>query len=446
MKMRTGRLAVFCFVVSSWGCWAGASEANALAARPTRGFTAVVGHRGDEVVVSDAEGCVVAEARAGEQDARLLQQAAELCRKGGELRIMAGEYDLKQPILLDFPCTVSGEGRGTILVPTTNDYAIRIMKTDRSPTLNDWVWGPERKTATPGLLKLCGERLYGVYVRSLAIVGNGRGKGIYLSGVTECICDDLAIHSTYDGAAIYADQTVMESEFRSIVCYVNGSIKNREGTIVVASQDGGDANNNLQFTRVHVLLPNYVGVQIGTGKPSPPRLIFFTQSFFHGWLPFERTAPYDLFLVHAADPERGIVISASRFTNAGKTNAMLHVQKGAVDLTDSILGGGTGNTVILADPNTRLSIRGNTFHHVMSGQWSLDATRADVIFAHNMLDPHGRIRMQDAATAVVTGNRFGCPEQEAIVLLPQSLSLTNDRIQMTGNVFAPVPKAPAGSW
>ena len=439
--MRTGKLAVLCLAVSSCGWWGGASAPTAAAANPTRGFTAVVAHRGEQVVLSNAEGCIVAEQKAGEADARLIQQGAELCRQGGELRIMAGQYDLKDSILLDFPCTVSGEGRTTILVPPANDYAIRIMKTDRSPTLNDWVWGPERKTATPGLLKLCGERLYGVYVRSLAIIGNGRGKGIYLSAVTECICDDLAIHSTYDGAALYLDQTVMESEFRSIVCYVNGSIKTREATIVVASQDGGDANNNLQFTRVHVLLPNYIGVQIGTDKPSPPRLIFFTQSFFHGWLPFERTAPYDLFLVHSADPERGVVISASRFTNTGKTNAMLHVEKGGVDLADSILGGGTGKTVILADPDTRLSIRGNTFHHVMAGQWSLDANRANIIFAQNMLDPGGRIRLLDALTAVVTGNRFGRPEAEAIVAEPRSQLSLKDRIEVSGNVFAPPPKA-----
>ena len=442
--MKRGRLAVLCFVVICG--WLGeASGVKATAANPTRGFTAVVGHRGDKVVLSDAEGRIVTEQKAGVQDARLIQQAAEMCRQGGELRIMAGQYDLRKSIVLDFPCTVSGEGRGTILVPPTNDYAIRIMKTDRSPTINDWVWGPERETIPQGLIKLCGERLYGVYVRSLAIVGSGRGKGIYLSGVTECICDDLAIHSTYDGAAIYADQTVMESEFRSIVCYVNGSIKNREATIVVASQDGGDPNNNLQFTRVHVLLPNYIGVQIGTDRASPPRLIFFTQSSFHGWLPLERTAPYDLFLVRALDAERGVVISASRFTNTGKTNAMLHVEQGAVDLTDSILGGGTGKTVILADPGTRVSIRGNAFHAALNCEWGLDATRADVIFAQNMLGPQGRIRLQDAGTAVVTGNQFGRPESEALVLLPESLSRTNDRIQVFGNVFAPMTKTQSRS-
>ena len=218
--------------------WSGeASETIAPAANPARGFTAVVARRGDHVVLSDSDGRIVTEKKAGEQDARLIQQAAEMCRSGGELRIMAGQYDLEKSIVLDFPCTVSGEGRGTVLVPPANDYAIRIMKTDRSPTINDWVWGPERESIPQDLINVCGERLYGVYVRSLAIVGNGRGKGIYLTGVTECICDDLAIHSTCDGAAIYADKTVMETEFRSIVCYVNGSIKNREATIVVASQD-----------------------------------------------------------------------------------------------------------------------------------------------------------------------------------------------------------------
>ena len=336
--MKTFKLAILWAAVSVCG-WSGeAAETIAPGANPARGFTAVVARRGDHVILSDSDGRIVTEKKAGEQDARLIQQAAEMCRSGGELRIMAGQYDLEKSIVLDFPCTMSGEGRGTILVPPANDYAIRIMKTDRSPTINDWVWGPERESIPPGLINLCGERLYGVYVRSLAIVGNGRGKGIYLTGVTECICDDLAIHSTYDGAAIYADKTVMETEFRSIVCYANGSIKNSEATIVVASQDDGDGNNNLQFTRVHVLIPNYIGVQIGTDKTFPPRLIFFTQSFFHGWLPFERTAPYDLFVVREADSERGIVISASRFTNTGSKNAMLHVEKGAVRLTDSILG------------------------------------------------------------------------------------------------------------
>jgi hypothetical protein len=411
-----------------------------VASNAGHGFTATVVRRGDRVVARDAEGRTVVEQKAGDEDARLIQQAAELCRGGGELRIMAGEYDLKQSIVLDFPCTVSGEGRGTILVPPANDYAIRVMKTDRSPTINDWVWGPERQSIPRWLTDLCGERLYGVYVRSLAIVGSGRGKGIYLKGVTECLCEDLAIHSTYDGAAIYADSTVMESEFRSIVCYVNGSMKNREATIVVASQDSGDANNNLQFNRVHVLLPNYVGVQIGTGRRLPPRLIFFNHAFLHGWLPLERTAPYDLFLVHEADPDRGVVISASRITNAGRDKALLNVEKGIVDLVDSSLGGGTGRAVIAAGPGSKVSIRGNAFHAIISGPWGLDADRADVVFAQNMLDAQGRIRLREVQTAVVAGNRFGRPEAEAIVAEPRSQLAMQARVQVYGNVFAPTSR------
>lgn len=435
-NMKTTRLAIVCLAAISGGR-AEAAEAKAAAAHPTRGFTAVVARRGVRVVASDADGRVVAEAKAGEADARLIQQAAELCRSGGELRIMAGEYDLKESILLDFPCTLSGEGRGTILVPPPDDYAIRILKTDRSPTINDWVWGPERSSIPKWLIDLCGERLYGVYVRSLAIMGNGRGKGIYLNGVTECICDDLAIHSTCDGAAIYADSTVMETEFRSIVCYVNGSIRNREATIVVASQDAGDSNNNLHFTRVHVLLPNYVGAQIGTDKALPPRLIFFSQSFFHGWLPLERTAPYDLLLVHAVNPDRGVVVTTSRFTAPGQASAMLHVEKGAADLTDSSLGGGAGRAIVLADPGTKVSVRGNRFHSILGGEWSLDADDADIVFAQNMLDSRGRIRLKDVRTAVVSGNRFGRPDGEAIVSEPPSQLGMKDRVQVFGNVFAP---------
>ncbi len=437
--MKPTRIVMICALVLLSDALGQAEELVQPTADPPRGFTAVVSHRGDRVTLSDSDGRLVTELRAGEDDSRLIQQGIELCRHGGELRMMAGQYDLKTPLVLDFPCTLSGDGRGTVLVPPPNDYAIRIVKTDRSPTINDWVWGPERDSIPQDLIKVCGERLYGVYVRSLAIVGHGRGKGIYLAGVTECICAELAIHSTYDGAAIYADRTVMESEFRSIVCYGNGSIENREATIVVASQDDGDSNNNLQFTRVHVLLPNYIGVQIGTDKSCPPRLIFFTQSFFHGWLPFERTAPYDLFVVHHADPERSIAISASRFTNTGRKNAMLHVEKGAVDLTDSVLGGGTGETIVLADPGTSISVRGNRFHDVVDGQWVLSANGADVVFVHNILGPQGRIQLQDARTAVIVANRFSRPQPEAIVLVPPQPVEGEHQIQTSANVFAAAP-------
>lgn len=76
----------------------------------------------------------------------------------------------------------------------------------------------------------------------------------------------------------------------------------------------------------------------------------------------------------------------------------------------------------------------------MNGEWVLDASCADVIFVHNLLGSQGRIRLQDAQTAVVTGKRFGHHEKQAIVLVSPSLSQMEHRIQVSGNVFADAPK------
>ncbi len=46
---------------------------------------------------------------------------------------------------------------------------------------------------------------------------------------------------------------------------------------------------------------------------------------------------------------------------------------------------------------------------------------------------------QDAQTAVVTGNRFGRVEQEAIVRVPQALLQMEHRIHVSDNVFAAAP-------
>ena len=474
IKMRVGKILVFLFVLSMCGGWccsvraAGEKESPggginagkkgnvvegvrgakgvelAGGVKESIGFTAVVGHLGGAVVLRDGEGKVISQRGAGVDDAGVIQAGAELCReKGGELRILAGRYDLKKSIVLDFPCTVSGEGRGTVLIPPANEYAIRIVKTDRSPTINDWVWGPERPVIPQGWIDGIA-RLYGIYVSSLAIVGDGRGKGIYLNYVTECICEDLAIHTTGDGAAIYVDETVMESEFRSVVCYGCGSEKNKEAALVVASQDTGDCNNNLQFTRVHVLLPNYVGVQIGTDKKYPPRLIFFSDSFFHGWgkIPSwreegKREVPYDLFVVHAGDGDRSIVITSSRFTNSGSEKAELRVEKGSVLVSDCVLGGGVGRSVIVAEPGSEVAIRGNKFEKVTDWKWALEARGANVIFAENFLGAGGRLNLKDMAGAVVMGNRFKEREKGAIVGGGRGwLGLfRKGRVMVEGNLF-----------
>ena len=400
------------------------------------GFSAVVYHEGTQVFAVDATGARLAEGDLGNDATQVIQAAIQACGTGGEVRVMAGRYPLSTPIVIDMPCTLSGEGRSTILTPPANDFAIRIMRTDRSPTINDWVWASERDEIPKWLIDLCGKRLYGVEARDLAIVGMGHGKGIYLNEVTECRCSNLVIHGTYDGAAIYADTTVMESTFSDILCYANGSIENREATFVIASQDEGDANNNLIFDRVHSLLPNYIGVQVGTEKALHPRLVYFTKSFFHGWLPLERTAPYDHFVVHGTFPHRGVFITDSRFTAAPEDKALLRVRAGAVRVVGCSFDGGP-STAIAAGPGTKLMLSDSVFEPRAHGPAAVTVNDADVIISGNLFGERQQVALDGPRSAIVSSNRFYSTEAESLSVI--GIDASDSRLQVSNNVFAGEP-------
>jgi len=402
------------------------------------GFSAVVYRDGTQAFAVDGTGAHLAEGPAQNDSTRVIQAAVQSCGAGGEVRVTAGSYQLSAPVVLDLPCTLSGEGRSTVLVPPANDFAIRIMRTDRSPTINDWVWASERDEVPEWLIDLCGKRLYGVHVRDLAIVGMGQGKGIYLNEVTECSCSNLAIHGTYDGAAIYVDTTVMESVFRDIVCYVNGSIENREATFVIASQDTGDANNNLVFDRIHSLLPNYVGVQVGTDKAQNPRLIYFTHSFFHGWLPLERTAPYDHFLINGTSRYRGVYITDSRFTITQQGQALLHVQAGAVRVTGCSFDGGP-STAIAADPATKLVLSESFFQDRTHGPAAVTVRGADAVINANCFGEGQRVFLDTPSSAIIAGNRFYSLKTDSLGIV--GIDTSDPRLQISHNVFSAEPAA-----
>ena len=274
-----------------------------------------------------------------------------------------------------------------------------------------------------------------MHVRSLAIWGEGRGKGIYLNELTECCCADLWIDTTYDGAALYVNSTVMVSEFHNIHCYGNGSVDSQEATLVIASQTEGDANNNLHFDKVYILLPNYRGVEIGaeTGGRHP-RLIFFTQSFFHGWGPV--AAPYDLFHIHACDTTRGVVVSDSRFTQAGETSSLVHVETGGIRISSCVLGGGTGGTAITAESGTQVQVTDSRLQVRSSPECSLRAEGADVTFVNNQLDGSGQtLQLHSVASALVTGNHFSTDPRQPAVRVVGSDPGASERVLISGNIF-----------
>jgi len=374
-------------------------------------YTAIVFREGDNVRAMDSVGVIRAGTDTGKSVSDVIQQAVDLCKKGGEVRIKAGEYRLERSVVVDYPCTISGEGRGTILVPPANQFAFCVQKTQRSPVLSDWVWGDKKGKMPQWLDDLCAERLYGVNVRSLAIVGYGCGKGIYLKGLSECNFVDLWIHITNDGAALYLDSTVMETEFRNIHCYNNGSAENKEATLVIDSQQEGDSNNNLHFDKVYILLPSYIGVQIGSeGKKYAPRLIYFSHCFFHGWYPLKYLAPYDLIQIQHCAPQRGVTITESRFTLPGAGCAAVHLGPDTLAQVSNCNFGGLAakSDYIRADARAKLIATDNCFNTLNQAEnLAIRAEKADTIIQNNVfLAGPDCVRIEQPKNSILQSNIF----------------------------------------
>lgn len=407
------------------------------------GFKALVHHDGTTVRALDSTGRLIVQAAAGADDAGVIQHAIDHAAGGGEIRLSAGRYRLARPLVLAFPCTLSGEGRGSVLTPPPDEYAIRMVRGEKSPHMSEWVWGPEVSAIPEGLRDMVARRMYGVVVRSLAIVGDGQGKGIYLREMSECCLEDLWIHTTYDGAAIFIDSMVMECEFINIHCYGNGSEANREASLVINSQQDGDACNNLHFDKVYILHTNYIGVQIGDSRlPVPPRLLFFKQCFFHGWLPLTRTAPHELIRCSDCDLRRGVVLTDCRITNAGQNAPMIRLVRGNLRMVGSIVGGGWGPTAILAEAGTRIEVSGCVFHGAINGTRSLSATRADVRFVNNVVEAHEgesqAVVLVSPRGAVVAGNHFYATEEQSLRLQTEGdAGAAGNNVQICGNLFTP---------
>ena len=227
----------------------------------------------------------------------------------------------------------------------------------------------------------------------------------------------------------------MESEFRNIHCYGNGSPESEQATLVLASQPEGDANNNLHFDKVYVLHPNYKGVEIGTlNGGRHPRLIFFTQSFFHGWLP--TAAPYDLFCINASATTRGVIVSDSRFTQAGERCSLVHVKTGGVRISNCILGGGTGEAAVVAQPGTEVSVTGTTMQERQNSRRSLSAHAADVRFVDNQVEGSGQcVELHSVTSAIVANNRFSSDPRQPAIRLDKSGSDESGSILIHGNIF-----------
>lgn len=396
--------------------WVGAA---ALASEPVSAPAVVIRLAESRITATDTTGRRVADAAAGRDDGAVLQAVIDASGRGSKVTLSAGRYVLTRPLRVDRSCLIEGEGRGTVLVPPSGDFAIRVVKTEASPMRSE-LSRPEDGQHTLSLES----HLYHVTLRDLCVDGEGQGKGIFFERVFDATLQRVFIMRTGDGAGLFLGGFVMEAVFDDVVVHGCGNFERKEAAIVVAAQASGDASNNLRFRAVEVIFPRYNAVMIGAGEGTKtPRLVFFQQCFFHGQLPFEKLPACDLIHIARSEGRRGVVtFTDCRITNVHPEHALVRVGDARVTLSGCVLGGGPGRAAIRCEPSGKLIARGNTFHDdspKIFREFALEADGGEISFNGNVVDSArgNRISLTAVRSAIVTDNRFAIESDHPTVRL-----------------------------
>jgi hypothetical protein len=415
-----------------------ASLSGIAAAAPFETPSVSVARENGALIVRDAAGRVVHKAAGA--DGPALRWALAAVRYGGAVHLAAGRYVLDKTVFIDSSVSLTGDGRQTVLVPPPGDYAITIRRTDE---------GRSRRAEQHGMVS--DDTLIGVVISMLAIDGEKKGKGIFLSNLAECVLEKLWIFKTR-GAGLYFNEQVMETSTTDVHLEDCGDPDLKEAAVVIASQPKGDANNNLRFEKMYVIFPEYHGMEIGAGPhPVQPRLIFIHHSMFHGWLPVPTVRPYDLIRVSKLDIQRGLSITDSRLTNSGYEAAYLNVMTGDVKARGNVFGGGGGKHYILAEAGTRLTVTENTFQrlpipanrpgkptpeHIL-----LESRGAHVVFNQNIIDAAcGPVWLVPGVNSVISQNRFYTAGRGPRIRIGSGVQEASRNVIVSENFFAEGPE------
>lgn len=402
-------------------------------------------------LLSDTDG-VLGSGQAGRDDAAMIQLAVRAREAGGEIVLSADHYTFEQPVVVDLPVTIRGEGRGTEIQPPLDDFAFKVTYTGNCPDRTVVSFKTPPPHADPGVSWEAIEserddrpgnrlRLHGVQITDLAIKGNGQGKGIHTSCLTESVFRDLWIMNTTDGAALYLGVETMECVFENLHLSNCGSPANQEATIAIPSEHGNGCNN-VHFRSIFVIFPRYYGIEIGAGdEPGNPRLIWFEHCMLHGWHKLTTPAPYDLIQIHRTDAARGIFFANCRLgmgqNDADPENRHLRVRQGKVQITDSVIGGGQSKQMLEAGEGATLEVRQTAFHGQISGSL-LKAEAASVTFTGNSVEVKGGqdlLHLMSPTAARISDNEFHLSGQQRPLHLSDSEEMPAGPVLMTENLF-----------
>ena len=174
-----------------------------------------------------------------------------------------------------------------------------------------------------------------------------------------------------------------------------------------------------------LIYPNYIGLEM-VGDPadsrSAPRLVWITDSMFHGWLPpkgiwgkapYSEAAPYDLIYLKDCDSQKDgrtdVVFANCRITVAGRGQASVNVINSPITIRNSVITATAGKYVVRASEGAQIRLTGNSFHgsNPEGCNYAVHADKAEVLVKDNRLVGHNlQIALSPGLNSIIADNRF----------------------------------------
>ncbi len=399
-------------------------NADNLSKKIKWGYYAIVFIDSDKVIAEDRYGNIIMKGTAGIDDAKVIQFAIDLAVPTGHLIITNGRYYLNKSLLICNNIKITGEGRGTTIIPPIDDYAFKIEKGEKEIFPR-----PYHEPLNP---------LYAVIIRDLTIDGElenlpKSGKGLFLKDFWNSSFENLWIQNTGNAISLIR---MRESDFTSIYLINNGDEEKKEPGVFI------EEGNNLHFRGLHVVYQNYIGLEMLRGK-----LVFITQSFFHGWLKPHIPAKYPEIQIVDSNIDRfnegrfksDIIIENSRITVGGEGSSVVNIINSPVTIRQCIATAGIGKTVISATKNARVNISDNSFYSLLplpSGKYVLYAEDSEVMFKNNVVSSKNlQVYLKAVRNSIIADNRFDAISEEPNIYIADNGSQGSRCIQVRGNIF-----------
>ena len=389
-------------------------------------YSSVVFVQNDKVIAEDRMGNIIAEGKNGIDDSYVIQSAIDISAPAGEIKITTGKYYLDKTLHVNSNNKITGSGRGTVLIPPINDFAIKVEKAEQEMIPRPY----HSKELHP---------LYAVIITDITIDGErdsllNSGKGIYLSTFWSSSFMNLWIQNT--GNAITLNN-VHECDFQNIYLINNGNAEKKEAGFLLNGRD------NIHISGLYVIYQNYIGLQVTSNS----KLIFITNSMFHGWNKLNKPNKYPLISIQDINDgakkgdrlKSDVIIENCRITVGGEGTNVVDIANSPVTIRQCVASCGWGDAIISAVENSRVNISDNTFYSfkpLPTGKYVLYGEDSEVIFKNNVVSSLNlQVSLKAVRNSIIADNRFEAVTDKPNILLGDKGNEGCRSIQVKGNIF-----------